>query len=80
MGFAAESQDLLRNAAQKLKEKFLHLIVANDITAGDAGFGADTNKVTLMDREGGVEELPLLPKLEVAHRLLNRVVGYLKAK
>ena len=78
MGFAAESQELLKNATDKLRAKSLHLIAANDITATDSGFATDANRCTLLDREGGVEELPLLPKLEVAHRILDRVVGYLK--
>ncbi|MDP6101409.1 MAG: bifunctional phosphopantothenoylcysteine decarboxylase/phosphopantothenate--cysteine ligase CoaBC [Dehalococcoidia bacterium] len=78
VGFAAESQELLKNATDKLRAKSLHLIAANDITATDSGFATDANRCTLLDREGGVEELPLLPKLEVAHRILDRVVGYLK--
>jgi phosphopantothenoylcysteine decarboxylase/phosphopantothenate--cysteine ligase len=78
VGFAAESQELLKNATAKLQSKSLHLIAANDITATDSGFATDANRCTLLDREGGVEELPLLPKLEVAHHILDRVVGYLK--
>jgi phosphopantothenoylcysteine decarboxylase/phosphopantothenate--cysteine ligase len=77
VGFAAESQELLKNATDKLRAKSLHLIAANDITATDSGFATDANRCTLLDREGVVEELPLLPKLEVAHRILDRVVGYL---
>ena len=53
VGFAAESEDLLANARSKLFSKGLHLIAANDITAEDSGFGADTNKVILLDSEGG---------------------------
>jgi phosphopantothenoylcysteine decarboxylase/phosphopantothenate--cysteine ligase len=79
VGFAAESDDLLQNATQKLRGKSLHLIAANDITATDSGFATDSNRCTLIDREGGMEELPLLPKLEVAHRILDRVVGYLQS-
>ena len=78
IGFAAESEDLLANAQSKLFSKGLHLIVANDITAGNSGFGADTNKVFLLDREGGTEELPLLTKYEVGHRILDRVSRLLK--
>jgi phosphopantothenoylcysteine decarboxylase/phosphopantothenate--cysteine ligase len=80
VGFAAETEDLVANARRKLKEKGLNLIVANDITAPDSGFEADTNRVVLIDRGGGVEELPLLPKYEVAHRILDRVVELLAAK
>jgi phosphopantothenoylcysteine decarboxylase/phosphopantothenate--cysteine ligase len=77
VGFAAESQDLITNAEAKLKEKSLDLVVANDITAADAGFSVDTNRVTLIDHDGKVEELPLMSKAEVAERVLERVVGLL---
>ena len=77
VGFAAESDDLLANADRKLKAKGLALIAANDITGTDSGFNVDTNRVTILDRDGGVEELPLLSKYEVGHRLLDRVKGYL---
>lgn len=69
IGFAAESQDLLENARTKLDHKKLDLIVANDITAQDAGFSAETNRVLLITQEG-VEELPLMAKEEVAQRLI----------
>jgi len=78
VGFAAESQDIVANARLKLEKKRLDLIVANDITDPHSGFGADTNKVTLIDRDGKVENLPLLTKREVADRILDRVVGLLK--
>ncbi len=77
VGFAAESEDLLTNAARKLEAKGLHLIAANDITAADAGFGADTNRVTLLDSDGGREDLPLMSKYEVAGRILDRVASLL---
>ncbi len=76
VGFAAESQDLLGNARAKLESKGLHLIVANDITATDSGFSADTNRVVILNRQGA-EELPLLPKYEVAQRILDRVAALL---
>ena len=56
VGFAAESHDLVENAAAKMKRKKLDFIAANDITASDAGFGADTNTVRLLDPGGGSEE------------------------
>lgn len=77
VGFAAETDDLIANARQKLREKGLHLIVANDVTAPGSGFGADTNRVVILDQEGGQEELPLLSKYEVAWRILDRVAGLL---
>ncbi len=72
VGFAAESQDLHANAQRKLAEKNLDLIVANDITATDAGFKADTNRVYLISKSGA-DELPLLPKREVAQRIMSWV-------
>ena len=77
VGFAAESQDLLENARAKLDEKGLTLIVANDITAPDAGFAVDTNRVTLIDAQGEVKELPLMSKTEVAEVVMERVVELL---
>ena len=73
VGFAAESSNLMENAKQKLKQKGLDLIVANDITASDSGFATDTNRVTVIDREGKIDNLPLLAKREVADKVLDRV-------
>ncbi len=73
VGFAAESQDLVANARAKLEAKGLSLIVANDVSASDAGFGADTNRVVLIDADGGVQELPLMSKAAVAERVFDRV-------
>ena len=56
------------------------MMVANDITAADSGFGTDTNKVTLIDKQGKAEDLPLLTKREVADKVLDRVVGLLTKK
>ena len=78
--FAAESEDVVANARKKLEAKHLDLIVANDITDPESGFGADTNKVTLIDRDGKIESLPLLSKREVADKILDRVVGLLPKK
>ena len=80
IGFAAESEDIVANAKRKLQEKRLDLIVANDITSKDSGFGSDTNKVTIISREGKVDNLPLMTKREVADRVLDRVVGILGKK
>ena len=79
VGFAAESTDVLGHARAKLASKDLDLIVANDITLPDAGFGADTNKVTLLDA-GGAEDLPLMSKYDVAERVLDRVVPLIAAR
>jgi phosphopantothenoylcysteine decarboxylase/phosphopantothenate--cysteine ligase len=80
VGFAAESDNLVENAKEKLEKKKLDFIVANDITATDSGFGADTNRVVLIDRSGTLESLPLLPKSEVAHKIMDRVVNLLQKK
>lgn len=80
VGFAAESQDLLANARSKLEAKGLDLIAANDITAAGSGFSADTNKVMIVDRMGAEEELPLMPKYDVACRILDRIAELLKQK
>jgi len=80
VGFAAESEDIVANARQKLEKKQLDIIVANDITDADSGFGTDTNEVTLISRDGKEESLPLLTKREVADKILDRVVGMLGKK
>ena len=79
VGFAAESENLVANARRKLEKKQLDLIVANDITDSSSVFGADTNKVTLIDRNGKMDKLPLLTKREVADRILDKVVGLLSS-
>jgi phosphopantothenoylcysteine decarboxylase/phosphopantothenate--cysteine ligase len=73
-GFAAESQDLAQNAQAKLAAKRLDLIVANDITAPGAGFGVETNRVLLIQKDGGIEPLPLMSKAAVAEAVLDHVV------
>ena len=73
VGFSAESENLIANASEKVQRKSLDLIVANDITDPDSGFGRDTNRVVLIDRQLQVEELPVLSKYEVSNRILNRV-------
>jgi phosphopantothenoylcysteine decarboxylase/phosphopantothenate--cysteine ligase len=80
VGFAAESQNLVENAREKVLRKRLSMIVANDISATDAGFAVDTNRVTLIDAGGGIEALPLLTKAEVADAVLARVEKLLARK
>ncbi len=77
VGFAAESSNLVANARDKLKQKGLHFIVANDITASGSGFGTDTNRVIIIDRKGKIDSLPLLLKREVADKVLDRVAKLL---
>ncbi|MDR7482733.1 MAG: bifunctional phosphopantothenoylcysteine decarboxylase/phosphopantothenate--cysteine ligase CoaBC [Armatimonadota bacterium] len=73
VGFAAETTDLVAAARAKLVRKGLDLIAANDVSAAGSGFGADTNRLVLIDREGRVEDLPVLPKFDAAWILLDRV-------
>jgi phosphopantothenoylcysteine decarboxylase / phosphopantothenate---cysteine ligase len=73
VGFALETGDLESRARAKLEAKGFDLIVANDAGEEGAGFDVPTNRVTLLDRRGGVEALPLLPKEEVARAILDRV-------
>ena len=73
VGFAAETQDFIANAKEKLKKKNLDLIVVNDVSREDAGFEADTNAVKIVYRDGHMEDLPLMPKQEVADQLLDRI-------
>ena len=73
IAFAAETQNLIENAAAKMKSKGARFIVANDVTATDAGFGTDDNRVTILDDEGGRTDLPLMTKYAVGHAILDRV-------
>jgi len=78
VGFAAESRDLLANANEKLRSKKLDFIVANDISSSDAGFGVETNRVTLLFTDGKKESLPLMSKAEVAEAVIGHVAALLE--
>ena len=73
VGFAAETEDLTAHAREKLQQKNLDMIVANDVARDDAGFEADTNLVKMIYSNGRVEETPLMTKMEVADLILDRV-------
>jgi phosphopantothenoylcysteine decarboxylase/phosphopantothenate--cysteine ligase len=73
VGFSAETEDLLANATEKLRQKNLDMIVANDVSREDAGFESDTNLVKVIYRDGEIEEFPLMSKEEVADQLLERI-------
>lgn len=77
VGFAAESQDLIANAGDKLARKQLHMIVANNIAEEGSGFGTDTNRVTILHRDGGRRDLPLMSKREVAEEILTEAKRFL---
>lgn len=74
VGFALETDDLIENAAAKLESKALDFIVANAAGEPGAGFGGDTNRVTIIARGGATEALPLMSKAAVADAILDRVV------
>ena len=76
VGFAAESENLIENAKKKLSSKDCNLIVANDITLEGSGFGSDNNKATLVNKEG-CDDLPLMKKSELAHKILDRTIEYI---
>jgi phosphopantothenoylcysteine decarboxylase/phosphopantothenate--cysteine ligase len=76
VGFAAETEQLIVNAERKLAEKDLDLIVANDVAGAETGFAVDTNAVTIIDRSGQRETVPLMSKGAVAHHILDRVLSY----
>jgi phosphopantothenoylcysteine decarboxylase / phosphopantothenate---cysteine ligase len=78
VGFAAESHDLLENAVAKLTSKKMDFIAANDISAVDAGFAVDTNRITLLFADGSREALPLLGKDEAAAAIIERVANILE--
>jgi len=78
VGFAAESRDLVENAVAKLNSKQLNFIVANDISAADAGFAVDTNRITLLYADGRRESLPLMGKDEAAEDIIARVAALLE--
>lgn len=80
VGFALETDEVLENGAAKLEAKKLDLIVTNDAREPGAGFAVDTNRVTMLARDGRRTDLPLLPKSEVADAILDRVVELLDGR
>lgn len=73
VGFAAETDDVLAEAARKCREKGLEMIVANDVSEKGCGFGTDTNRVAFVRPDGSVERLPLMSKLAVARRIVRAI-------
>jgi phosphopantothenoylcysteine decarboxylase/phosphopantothenate--cysteine ligase len=80
VGFAAETENVVANAIEKLQKKNLDLIVANDVTKSGIGFGSDNNEVTIIDSEGTARHVPKVTKDEVAHIILDSVVKTLKKR
>jgi len=80
VGFAAETENLLANAQDKLARKRLDMIVANDVSSADSGFEVENNRVTLLTPAGKPEPLPLMSKADVAERVVARVAELWQAK
>jgi phosphopantothenoylcysteine decarboxylase/phosphopantothenate--cysteine ligase len=80
VGFALETGDALAGGREKLAAKDLDLVVVNDAEDPDAGFSVDTNRVTIVHRDGRTEQLGLLPKIEVADAILDRVEVLLRER
>ncbi len=78
VGFAAETQDVVAYAKEKLEKKNLDLIVANDVSASDAGFDVDTNRVVILSKNGEMDEISLRSKREVAHIILEKLIVQLQ--
>ncbi len=79
LGFALETEDLLARGREKLERKGMHLVAANSAVEPGAGFESETNRITLIDRSGTVEELPLAKKTELADELLDRIEASMAA-
>jgi phosphopantothenoylcysteine decarboxylase / phosphopantothenate---cysteine ligase len=78
IGFCAETNDLVKNAKAKISSKNFDMIVANDVMLEGAGFGVDTNIVKLIKQDGSIIDLPLMSKVEVAHKILDEIVKMVK--
>lgn len=79
LGFALETEDLPARGREKLERKGMHLVAVNSAVEPGAGFESETNRITLIDRNGGVEELPLAKKTELADTLLDRIEASIPA-
>ncbi|MCT4688174.1 bifunctional phosphopantothenoylcysteine decarboxylase/phosphopantothenate--cysteine ligase CoaBC [Vallitalea sp.] len=77
VGFAAETNDVMENGISKLKKKNIDMIIVNDVTRADAGFGTDTNCVTLIDKKGNKKTYPVMPKKQLAHSILDYIIANL---
>ncbi len=78
VGFAAESQNLIENAKEKLKKKNLDMIVANDISFPGVGFNSDNNRVSIINTHGNIESVPMMPKTEIAKIVWDRISSQLE--
>lgn len=75
VGFCAESEDLIKNAKEKILNKGCDYLIANDISRKDIGFSSDFNEVTILDKNGGIKQLPRAAKTEIAKEILKEIYG-----
>jgi phosphopantothenoylcysteine decarboxylase/phosphopantothenate--cysteine ligase len=80
VGFALETDDALAGGREKLTAKDLDIVVVNDARDPDAGFAVDTNRVTIVHRDGRTEPLGVMPKTDVADAILDRVEALLRER
>ena len=80
VGFAMETEDLIKNASEKCVNKNVDFIVANNLKTTGAGFGTDTNVASLIDRYGNISELPLMDKFELSNIILDKALSINKSK
>ena len=75
VGFAAETNNVIENAMVKLKSKNLDMIIANDVSCRDIGFGTDKNRVKIISSNGSIEDLPEMEKFDIAHKILDKLAA-----
>jgi phosphopantothenoylcysteine decarboxylase/phosphopantothenate--cysteine ligase len=80
IGFAAETENVLDNARDKLRSKNLDVIIANDVSRSDSGFNTQTNAITILTRNQEALELPLMSKREAADRILDSIINLRKSQ
>ncbi len=80
IGFAAETENIIEHALDKLKRKNLDLIIANNVAQAGIGFGSEDNEVTIIDRSGTTKQVPKLSKDEIAHIILDSVKKLIKKR
>ena len=78
VAFAAELENIIEHATEKLQKKKVDFIVANDVGSTESGFNSDNNQVTIIQKNGNIDNLPLLSKIDVGHEILDRLINYLK--
>jgi phosphopantothenoylcysteine decarboxylase/phosphopantothenate--cysteine ligase len=80
VGFAAETENLLENASEKLKKKNLDLIIANDVSKSDIGFGSDNNEVIIIEVSGKTRHVPIMSKEEIANIIFDSIKKIIKKR